>query len=393
MEIEYPQKTEKAKRLKSAVPIAIKVIIITFSVLINVLFYTLRMNKNVMIFATERISSPIRSVLVRINSIFPFSMMEILLTISGIWAIVYLTRSVVFSIRRRESKLLLKCIVTISCVCLYGWGAFCWLWNSYYYAPGYAEKYSFQSVNVNLENLYEVTKLFAHKSNELAALMERDSDGNIISNKDDIFEKSTGIYETLFDEFPGIKTQLYRPKPMIYSWLMSRTGYTGIYFALTGESNINTRAPLLLMPVTIAHELAHQCGIAAEDEANFIGILACITSDETKYEYAGYLLGLIHLRNAILSEDPEKWVEITGQMNAKVRADLQYNNEYWLSQKKVTTGVDFLDNLLTTVTETVSDTVNTAYDGYLKSQDQELGLRSYGACVDLLVDYFSKKAA
>ena len=29
------------------------------------------------------------------------------------------------------------------------------------------------------------------------------------------------------------------------------------------------------------------------------------------------------------------------------------------------------------------------YDGYLKSQGQELGLMSYNACVDLLVNCFS----
>ena len=31
---------------------------------------------------------------------------------------------------------------------------------------------------------------------------------------------------------------------------------------------------------------------------------------------------------------------------------------------------------------------NTVYEGFLQSYDQELGLKSYGACVDLLVNYY-----
>ena len=38
--------------------------------------------------------------------------------------------------------------------------------------------------------------------------------------------------------------------------------------------------------------------------------------------------------------------------------------------------------------ETVATTV---YDSYLKHNDQELGIKSYGACVDLLVEYYKNK--
>ena len=31
---------------------------------------------------------------------------------------------------------------------------------------------------------------------------------------------------------------------------------------------------------------------------------------------------------------------------------------------------------------------NTVYEGFLHSYDQTLGLKSYGACVDLLVNYY-----
>ena len=40
----------------------------------------------------------------------------------------------------------------------------------------------------------------------------------------------------------------------------------------------------------------------------------------------------------------------------------------------------------------VEETAEQVYDSFLKGNDQELGIRSYGACVDLLVAYFGNNA-
>ena len=36
---------------------------------------------------------------------------------------------------------------------------------------------------------------------------------------------------------------------------------------------------------------------------------------------------------------------------------------------------------------------NTVYEGFLHSYDQTMGLKSYGACVDLLVNYYYEQAS
>ena len=41
----------------------------------------------------------------------------------------------------------------------------------------------------------------------------------------------------------------------------------------TLEAQVNMRMPKINLPVTIAHEMAHQLGYAAENEANFIGFI------------------------------------------------------------------------------------------------------------------------
>lgn len=43
---------------------------------------------------------------------------------------------------------------------------------------------------------------------------------------------------------------------------MSRINYTGFFFPYTAEANVNVDSPLCMLPSTIAHELAHQRGVA-----------------------------------------------------------------------------------------------------------------------------------
>ena len=356
-----------------------------------ILFYSLRSNKDAMDRTAAQISAPIRGFLGFINSVYPFSLMEVLLTIVGIWAIFYIIKTIILTIRRpAKLKFLFKRLLQIAVIALYAWTLFCWLWSCGYFASGFAEKNGFTGKGVTEENLASTTAMFAEKASELARQVNRDPDGHYIGDRREFFNTSTSIFKNVVAEYPDLGGRLNKPKPMMFSWLMSRTGYTGVYFALTGESNININAPLSFMPATIAHELAHQRGVVAEDEANFIGILAAVTSGYTEYEYAGYLMGYTYLSNALLRVDFQAWEDIGVSLSDEVKIDLQDNYDYWQSQKTVNTGIVFLDNILTSVTETVSETVDAVYDNYLVSQNQDLGLRSYGACVDLLVEYYAK---
>ena len=383
--------TGKRTRPSAKLPLGVYIAVCLLPVVLTALYYLYRADTGAMDWAASRISAPVRRALSLLSSAFPFSLMELICAAAGIWLICYVIRTIVLIIRRRSKlRILAKRTVTILVTALYAWCLFCWLWNCGYRARGFADKNGFAGGGVSVEYLTAVTRLFAEKSNECSLLVTRDSDGRYSGDRRDFFDVSPLIYQNIAAEFPSLEGKVQRPKSMMFSWLMSRTGYTGVYFALTGESNINVRAPMFLMPATIAHELAHQLGVFAEDEASFVGIMACITSGYTDYEYAGYMIGLMYLRNALYSADYSAWADISGGLRDEVIRDLQDNYDYWESQKTVDTGVTFFDNLLTSVTETVSDTVNTTYDNYLKAQDQHLGIRSYGACVDLLVEYYAR---
>lgn len=381
---------KKGTRPAIKLPRAVYITICALPAVLTALFYAFRSSPGVMEWASVHISAPVRGALGLFSLIYPLSLMEVLCTAAVVWLIYYIVKTITVTVRRRDKlKILSKRLLTMAVVVLYVWSLYCWLWNSGYFAPGFADKNGFISGGITTAELAAVTKLFAEKANEFAPLVNRDDDGHCIEDRNAFFAASTEIYTNIALEFPCLSGRFYRPKSMMYSWLMSRTGYTGIYFALTGESNINTKAPVFLMPATVAHELAHQRGVNAEDEANFVGIAACVTSGNTVYEYAGWLMGLMYLSGALSSADVGEWIDVSISLSDEVNIDWQDNYDFWESQKTVNTGVEFLDNILTAATETVSDTVDTVYDSYLRSQNQELGLRSYGACVDLLVEYFN----
>ncbi len=157
---------------------------------------------------------------------------------------------------------------------------------------------------------------------------------------------------------------------------MSAWGFTGYLCPLTGESTLNTDCPAVFIPVTVAHEFAHQRGVAAEQEANFVGIRAAVASGRPDYVYSGWLFGYVHLGNALYSADPELYRAVYATLDDRVRADLAANNAYWAAWEGP-----------------VQDTGERVYNAFLQSYDQPLGMRSYGACVDLLVEYYRPLAA
>lgn len=155
---------------------------------------------------------------------------------------------------------------------------------------------------------------------------------------------------------------------------MSYLDFSGFYFPFTGEANLNDESPACYLPANICHELAHQQGIATEQECNFVGILAAITAESPAYQYSGYLMGYVHLANALYRAAPETWQTLRDSLPDTVRADLRQNSAYWAQ----------FDGLVNTAATKV-------YDGFLKSNGLTDGVQNYGTVVDLLLAYFDRK--
>ena len=243
-----------------------------------------------------------------------------------------------------------------------------------YYRPEFA---SFCGLTVRDSSSAELAALYEELMGEANALRARVPEGadGVMRLSGDFGENARLAREAvakLADRYPVLPELPISPKPVANSWLMSRAQITGLFTNLTFEANINTLAPDYTVPATMCHELAHSRGFMREDEANFIGYLACLESDSDEVRYSGVMLALVHVNNRLYETDYDAYARIDAMMSDGVRRDFAQNSAYW---------AQFEDKVVAKVSEAVNDT-------YLKVNNQKDGTKSYGRMVDLLLaDY------
>ena len=259
----------------------------------------------------------------------------------------------------------------LGCLFLTTYGFYCVTWGVNYYADGFQVKSGIYAQPVTAGELERVTLYFTEKLAETAGQVRRDEDGVFAVPREEIFDQSPRVYDNLSQEFPFLARRDRKPKKMFFSRLFSAMNFTGFYSPYTGESNLNVDSPACLLPANIAHELAHQRGIASEQECNFLAVAAAVSSEDPAYQYSGYLMGYIHLSNALYRADPERWAEIRGLLPEEAAADLRYHSAYWAQFEGLTAKVS-----------------TAIYDNALRSYGQTAGIQSYGTVVDLLVAYY-----
>jgi hypothetical protein len=157
-------------------------------------------------------------------------------------------------------------------------------------------------------------------------------------------------------------------KPVMVSTALSYLGIGGIFSPFTGEANVNMTLPEPDVPFAACHELAHARGFAREDEANYVGYLACTRHPDADFRYSGLLAASVYAMNALVGVDRAAHADLEARRAPGVRRDLQALAA-WAERYRGPA-------------ERASRAVN---DAYLKSQGQKEGVRSYGRMVDLLI--------
>ena len=95
--------------------------------------------------------------------------------------------------------------------------------------------------------------------------------------------------QSMGEEYERLKGYYPEPKEIYFSDLLSQTYMKGYYFPFSMEANYNETMYVANKPNTICHEFAHLKGFIQEDEANLIGYLACVSSEDPMFRYSGYL--------------------------------------------------------------------------------------------------------
>ena len=325
-------------------------------------------------FFNRYISSIPRGLLAILTNIIPLSFAELLIIFSPV-ILFFVIRTCLKKYGGSWQNVGVFCVLVLSIISLL-FSAFIWIFGTGYYNYELDKKLELKKKEVSAD---ELTKTAEWLIDEVNALLNNVAfeEGGSSFNPHSIRETNNILldsYKKLSGEYKFLPKLTSFVKPIMLSKPMTYTHISGVYTFFTGEANVNTNAPEYCIPYTIAHELAHQRGIAREDEANFIAFLVCINADDPYIKYCGYMNLCEYVLNALYSANQKAWEETYRKLdNRAIYEMIEYNKFYEKYQ----------DN----VVGEISGAIN---DAYLQANGTE-GTKSYGLVVDLAVAYFHKE--
>ena len=307
----------------------------------------------------------------KLTNFFPFSLAEFILISLIPLAVGY----IIFAMRHRSQtwKMVISALsIPVSIVALI-FSMFVLTLGTGYRTPTLDQKLEFEQTQVTKENLAGTADHIVQSINTLSEQIEFDGDGFSVMpySFDEMNKKLNEAYKKFCEKNDVITTFDSNLKPVLLSEGMSYMHTLGIYTFFTGEANVNVNFPDYTTPFTAAHELAHQRGIAREDEANMIAFLVCMESDDAYIRYCAYVNMYEYVANALYKTDADLYFEVRNNLNVQTRAEQTAYNSFF--KKYQNSGAS-----------KVSSAVN---DTYLKVQGTE-GEISYGLVVELTVAYY-----
>ena len=236
------------------------------------------------------------------------------------------------------------------------------------------DKLGYVTGNVSVEELVSTTEYTVDKLNSLADSVNFTANGSIRSyTHGDTVKKAYMSYNKLSEKYGFINNFSAPVKRLAVSPLMTYTHISGIYTFFTGEANLNTNYPEYINVFTVAHEMAHQRGIARENEANFIAYLVCTESDDVYMQYSGHLNMFEYLVSALYKVSPKDANKMYSKLDNRVYRELVSYGEFFEKYND----------------STASEVAGTVNDIYLQSQGTP-GTQSYGMVVDLAVEHLKR---
>ena len=322
------------------------------------------------------ISAFCRGMLAKTTGVLPFSLAETIVLSMPVLAglLIYFC---IRTIRKESSQKGTRLIfILLSVLCLL-YSLFVFVFASAYRGASLDQKLGYERQTVSKEDLYEAAVYFNQCAKEQFAEVTFAFGGasDLPYSHQEMIRKLNDAYAKISDQYSFVSKLNSPVKLIALSEPMTYTHISGVYTFYTGEANLNINFPDYTLPYTAAHEMSHQRGIAAENEANFMAFLVCDVSDDPYIRYSGYINMYEYLINALYSADKELYMQAWKQTDSRIQYELKAYSDFYSQYSKSTASV-------------VTNAVN---DAYLKVQGQSAGTKSYGMVVDLAVFYVKNR--
>ena len=268
-----------------------------------------------------------------------------------------------------------------------------------YHATGFAQKYMVKETGIMVvdmsdtavvevdtkgksaytkKNLATLRDYLVEQCNTLADQIDRDEQGTAVYSGDLIAE-SVHAMETMGQQYDRLSGYYVTPKYLKCSEFFSQQYIMGYYFPFSMEANINSVMYITNVAPTVCHELAHTKGFIFENDANMIGYLACIQSDDTFLQYCGYLSVLNYVNNDFYKSVNKSTYKKHVRISDRVADDNVFlTREDWQAVEKTAV----------VKTSTVKKVSNNFLNTNLKLNGVDEGIQQYNEVVNLLLDYY-----
>uniref|UniRef100_UPI00404B7039 DUF3810 domain-containing protein n=1 Tax=Gelidibacter sp. TaxID=2018083 RepID=UPI00404B7039 len=299
----------------------------------------------------------------------PFSMGDVLYTFAGIyvirWFIIHRKRIV------KDTKNWLYEILTAISI---GYFAFHILWAFNYYRLPLHQSLQIEN-DYTTEQLVTFTKALIDRTNAVHRQIAPNDSSKVEMpySKTELLQMTPKGFEVLSKTYPHLA---YHPKSLkrsIYSLPLTYMGFSGYLNPFTNEAQIDGMIPTFKYPTTASHEIAHQLGYAAENEANFIGAMAAISHEDIYFKYSGYAFALNHCLNELFRRNPATYETVIANLNIGILKNYDEVRQFWMSYENPSEAF-----------------FKETYSGFLKANNQSAGMDSYSYVVALLVNYNEK---
>ncbi len=339
--------------------------LIIFAVIVFAIIILFSRNAALSEWYMSKIYPFIALVLSSVSGIFPFSLYDIFIVIIAL----YLFKLILFVIIKRNGfREFIYSFISLVTL-LVAW--FYFGWGISYFREDFYSRTNFEETTFNAENLKDFTIRFIADANDSYV----DFDVIVKDGVRTEVEKSyKQISEPLKIDYPNGNRKVKR---MIFESMFTKMSISGYFGPFFNEVHVNNHSLNFTYPFTLAHEMAHQFGIAQESEANLYAFLVCINSSDERIRYSAYVSTISHLLNDVRSLLPEDYEELANTVRPEIIADLRRNSEHWLSERN----------------KTLSNAQSKAYDAYLKGNRVSSGRENYSEVVGLLISSYNDFAA
>ncbi len=240
---------------------------------------------------------------------------------------------------------------------------FYFLWGFNYYRPELNTRLNLEAKEPDKKEFIDVFQELVKRTNESYSAFDRFDKSEVDSMVENSYRN---LAPALGLTYPaGIR----KAKNITFSHFFAQAGISGYYGPFFSEVHVNSNNLPIEYPFVLAHEKAHQFGITSEAEANFYAWLVCTQSSSKQLQYSANLVALRYF--IYQGYQLEDFQEITGELDERVKTDLNRIREHWLKLRN----------------EKIDKVAAKVNDAYLKTNKVEKGIEDYTGIVKYIMEF------